>query len=974
MKQKQHSLNKIDLGVWRFLFLVSGIYPWFIRCGIFLLGIMFIPGVTCSQNSITVTPVSLPQPFDHSEIKHMMLDNEGFLWFVTNQGIWRFDGTDVQPVDIHNPVLPQNAVPEDIYRYDNFLFFSLIDIPTNTYSVLYYNIGDKSSKQFKMSGKPLNFMVDNAGDLSFITTDGSKWVFAKNSGLRQTDKYFTRRGWVKGGSMDYYVCDKDGTTYILSHKQVGLIKKDSIVWGKVKVTVTDQRPTFARRGYCNSRYIFVDYAGGLVVYDKTNLQKVFENHDANYTLSLPTTNSLLPVLKVIKDLRVQCMYPEPGTGKTLVGTDKGLLEISPSFEKPDETDQRQLIVDFFKNKSVRSIYRAPNGKLYVGTYQGFFVFDGHAFKQVCPLIGYTIEPVSLNTLLVGMEGGNGFFLVDTRTDKAHLNPNRHQNLGTTKIIKYGNGYLTGAYGYIYYLTALPDGNYKVKPWLKDADFGIVKDLKLIDGRLWVASVGGVYKVTKNGQTRKVYPAGRNQACYSMLEDNGGIWIGTNGEGLVKIDTGGKLLKAIHFNDGLAGEYVYSLFKLNNLVVAGTSGGASIFDQSSGMQPLTISDLPPADGNLYQEFNHSALLDDRAGHKLILGGTQGLTFIDKDYLASVAGKADDRVRLSYIKTGYSTSRPTASDIFVSKNDTIQILPDNTFTGIKFSGPFNQKYILFRIRELDMKWHQGKLSDEVSLFAIRPGKYTLEARFPSVTDPRYWLSKTIIVIPHFYQTLFFKFIIALVIALAIYMAWLARVRKIKAEHLLRTTIASDLHDEIGSTLTRISINTELLAMSKQINGEDLEVISNDSKKAISSISDIIWSVDARNDNKEDLVLRMKDHAHKMLEDIAAVHYMVNGLSSGTNIPQSLRQNIYLIFKEAINNIVRHNVSPEVWINMENGPNGFAMEIKNTIQRKKGTGYHGQGLRNMEMRARRINATLKVAETDGIFAITLKMKELK
>ena len=184
-------------------------------------------------------------------------------------------------------------------------------------------------------------------------------------------------------------------------------------------------------------------------------------------------------------------------------------------------------------------------------------------------------------------------------------------------------------------------------------------------------------------------------------------------------------------------------------------------------------------------------------------------------------------------------------------------------------------------------------------------------------------------------------------------------------MRTAIASDLHDEIGSTLTRISINSELLTMGESADKEALETISNDSKKAISSISDIIWSVDARNDNKEDLVLRMKDHAHKMLEDIAEVHYSVNGLSSTINIPQSLRQNIYLIFKEAINNIIRHNVSPEVWINIENGHDGFTMEIKNTVQQKKGTGYKGQGLKNMEMRAKRINATVKVTETEGVFA---------
>jgi hypothetical protein len=383
-------------------------------------------------------------------------------------------------------------------------------------------------------------------------------------------------------------------------------------------------------------------------------------------------------------------------------------------------------------------------------------------------------------------------------------------------------------------------------------------------------------------------------------------------------------------------------------------------------------LPTSDGNLYQEFNHSAIFDDSSKHILILGGTQGLTFLDKDYLKSVAGKADDRVRLSYVKKGYNTSHPTATDIFVSGNDTIKISPENNFTGIKFSGPFNQKYVLFRIKELDTKWHQGRLSDEVSLFAIPPGKYTIQARFPSLTNPQYWLTEQLIVVPRFYQTLLFKIAVMLVILLIIYLAWRYNANKIRQEQQMRTAIASDLHDEIGSTLTRISINSELLTMGESADKEALETISNDSKKAISSISDIIWSVDARNDNKEDLVLRMKDHAHKMLEDIAEVHYSVNGLSSGINIPQSLRQNIYLIFKEAINNILRHNVSPEVWINLDNGPAGFTMEIKNTIQHKKGTGYKGQGLKNMEMRAKRINAVIKVDESGGIFSVTLRMKE--
>jgi len=217
-----------------------------------------------------------------------------------------------------------------------------------------------------------------------------------------------------------------------------------------------------------------------------------------------------------------------------------------------------------------------------------------------------------------------------------------------------------------------------------------------------------------------------------------------------------------------------------------------------------------------------------------------------------------------------------------------------------------------------------------------------------------------------------IMALFIGIGIYIAWLWRARQIRKEHMLRTTIASDLHDEIGSALTRISLSSELMNIKKQMDTRVMERISTDSKSAITSISDIIWSVDARNDNKDDLVLRMKEHAYNLLGEIATINFDVFGLDNVSNLPQLLRQNIYLIFKEAINNIAKHSTSPEVWITLNNQSAGMTIMIKNTIDPKKPkAAYAGQGLKNMQMRAERMKATLDIANDEKCFLITIKMK---
>jgi signal transduction histidine kinase len=158
--------------------------------------------------------------------------------------------------------------------------------------------------------------------------------------------------------------------------------------------------------------------------------------------------------------------------------------------------------------------------------------------------------------------------------------------------------------------------------------------------------------------------------------------------------------------------------------------------------------------------------------------------------------------------------------------------------------------------------------------------------------------------------------------------------------------------------------------------LERISTDSKKAIASISDIIWSVDARNDNLDDLVLRMREHVANLLDAPSfETSFQTSGLGDVHSIRQVLRQNLYLIFKEAVNNIARHSKGGKVHIELNNTSRFFTMAIINEIEKDsfKASDHTGQGLRNMQMRAKRMNAQLDAFPTSKGFELRLVMHPL-
>lgn len=186
--------------------------------------------------------------------------------------------------------------------------------------------------------------------------------------------------------------------------------------------------------------------------------------------------------------------------------------------------------------------------------------------------------------------------------------------------------------------------------------------------------------------------------------------------------------------------------------------------------------------------------------------------------------------------------------------------------------------------------------------------------------------------------------------------------------RNRIASDLHDDIGAALSSITIYSG--AAEKQFVQRPEETlslirrISNSSSSMMDKMSDIVWSIQPTNDLGENLVLRMKTFASEVLSSLdVAVKYEVDQEVESIQISAMTRKNIYLIFKEAINNIAKYSKASAVTVVMHLQENQLILKVMDN-----GIGFspkliaRGNGLDNMKNRAEAIDGEFSVVTADG------------
>jgi ligand-binding sensor domain-containing protein len=301
---------------------------------------------------------------------------------------------------------------------------------------------------------------------------------------------------------------------------------------------------------------------------------------------------------------------------------------------------------------------------------------------------------------------------------------------------------------------------------------------------------------------------------------------------------------------------------------------------------------------------------------------------------------------------------------------------TFFGITPGLAPNLRY-QYRLDGTNAGWSAPTTQRTVTLASLGPGRYRFLVRAvntdgnPSETPA----SLAFTVLPPIWQRWWFLSLAALALVTVAYVIHRARMVRVIELERVRTRIATDLHDDIGSGLSQVAVLAEVLRRrvgSDPVVSDPLSTMGDISRDLVDSMSDIVWAISPRRDHVSDLTPRMRRFASEVLgaRDIE-LQFTAPDHHRDLPLGPDVRREVWLIFKEGVNNVVRHASCTRASIDFSVGSSWLELSI-----RDNGRGFDlmstgdGTGLSSMCQRAARLGGTLTiVSNTSDGTTLTLR-----
>ncbi len=462
-----------------------------------------------------------------------------------------------------------------------------------------------------------------------------------------------------------------------------------------------------------------------------------------------------------------------------------------------------------------------------------------------------------------------------------------------------------------------------------------------------------------------------------------LWIGTDGGGMDRLDmlTG----RARHFTDanGLPNNVVYG-------ILADTSGNLWLSTNRGicRFNPVThaVRIFDVWDGLQSNEFNRRQYFE-RPDGEMFFGGVDGVNSFYPDQIKDNTHVppviiTDFRIFNRSVTIGSPSGVLNKS---ISAADTIVVnYADNILTfryaALDYAEPQKNRYA-YELQGFNRNWIKAETHRTATFTNLDPGTYVFHVR--GSNNDGVWNMKgrsvVLIVTPPFWMTTWFRLSAAVLVLLAFagivrYMTLRKireRTRKLEQEAAIereRLRISRDMHDDIGSRLTELSLLSNLAERENKGKGrigKALTEISGTANEIVTSLDEIVWAVNPRYDTAEDLMDYLAQFATAYLQRAGIeCHVDLPTVEDRIGVPAETRHNVFMVLRESLNNIVKYAEAREVWLRFEFHRGALSMSVRDGgigFDLEK-AGKFSEGLLNMAKRMEEVGGSCEVMSRPG------------
>ena len=664
--------------------------------------------------------------------------------------------------------------------------------------------------------------------------------------------------------------------------------------------------------------------------------------------------------------------------------------------------------DGLNGTRMASIFESREGQVFVVSSKGFIQrFDGSGFLAIKPNLPAQIKDAGWGWHQIAFQDRSGEWWVPTSQGLCRFaRVSKIEQLAQTR----------------------PKALYTTRDGLTgDQIFRLYEDAR---GDIWIATLdhegSTLTRWERATETFHRYASTDGMpatAPTAFREDRAGhLWIGFYGGGIVRYSSG-------HFSmftatDGLPAGMIRDLYmdQSGRLWIATGLGGLARVDDPTIENPRFVK-YTVANGLASDQV--TCITEDRQG-RMYVGTGRGLDRLDlytdrfKHYTAA-DGLGNNVVNVSFrdhqgalwfgtlqglarlIPADRPPSAPpilitalrvggvakTLSDLGERMLNGLILEPDQNqfqieFVGLSFGVGDALRYQI-KLEGADDDWSLPSEERAVNYARLAPGTYRFLVRAVSADGVVSATPASISfqVLPPIWQRWWFVTLTALLLSSLIYLGYKFRLRRLLEIERVRVRIATDLHDDIGSSLSRMAILSEVVKQDGSVvhreSLERLTDIADTSRGLVDTMSDIVWSIDPRRDDVQSVVLRVRQFAADIFEPrgIRWEFHSSPDLSRVKLSPEQ-RRHLFLIFKEALTNIVRHANSKHVYLKIQTGKEQLQAEISDDgvgMPASSGSESNpnnrgGHGLENMRSRAKQIGGSLNICSTCEGTKVSLTM----